>query len=194
MHRNSFADRDGPSWGVKGLDRSQSLFYFVPQEKRLRWRAPWAWKNMGDLIFHPENLNIWPTTGQNWWWYMLRSSLVFTCFNFIHYWGQGGPFSPGDLSISSQMSWGTTMWIWADQSQRSMFFKAENCSYVSSAMICRSKTSIVHYCIIFFCSLDVRNIVQGGDPLYAVVNHKEGCGGHNLPKWVRFFLQKNTCI
>ena len=120
---------------------------------------------------------------------MLRSSLVFTCFNFCHYWGQGGPFSPGDLSISSQMSWGTTMWIWVDQSQRSMFFKAENCSYVSSAMICRSKTSIVHNCIIFFCSLDVRNIVQGGDPLYAVVNHKEGCGGHYLPKWVHF-LQK----
>ena len=139
--------------------------------------------------FHPENVNIWPTTGQNRWWYMLRSSLVFTCFNFIHYWGQGGPFSPGDLSISSQMSWGTTMWIWVDQSQRSMFVKAENYSYVSSAMICRSKTSIVHNCIIFFCSLDVRNIVQGGDPLYAVVNHKEGCGGHSLPKWVRF-LQK----
>ena len=78
--------------------------------------------------FQPENVNIWPTTGQNRWWYMLRSSLVFTCFNFCHYWGQGGPFSPGDLSISSQMSWGTTMWIWADQSQRSMFFKAENCS------------------------------------------------------------------
>ena len=193
MHRNSFADRDGPSWGVKGLDRSQSLFYFVPQEKRLRWRAPWAWKNMGDLIFHPENLNIWPTTGQNWWWYMLRSSLVFTCFNFIHYWGQGGPFSPGDLSISSQMSWGTTMWIWADQSQRSMFFKAEKCSYVSSALICRSKTSIVHNCIIFFCSLDVRNIVQGGDPLYAAVNHKQGCGGYTWPKWVRFFA-KNTCL
>ena len=45
---------------------------------------------------------------------------------------------------------------------------------------------IVHNCTIFLCSLDVRNIVQGGDPLYAGVNHKEGCGGHNLPKWVRF--------
>ena len=88
MHRNSFADRDGPSWGVKGLDRSQSLFYFVPQEKRLRWRAPWAWKNMGDSIFHPENVNIWPETGQNWGWHMLRSSLVFSDFNFMHYWGQ----------------------------------------------------------------------------------------------------------
>ena len=75
-----------------------------------------------------------------------------------------------------------------------MFFKAENCSDVSSAMICRSKTSIVHNCIIFFCSLDVRNIVQGGDPLYAGVNHKEGCGGHNLPKWVRFFLQKTSAF
>ena len=52
---------------------------------------------------------------------------------------------------------------------------------------------IVHNCTIFLCSLDVRNIVQGGDPLYAGVNHKEGCGGHNLPKWVRFFA-KNTCL
>ena len=27
---------------------------------------------------------------------------------------------------------------------------------------------IVHNCTIFLCSLEVRNIVQGGDPLYAV--------------------------
>ena len=27
---------------------------------------------------------------------------------------------------------------------------------------------VVHNCTIFLCSLDVRNIVQGGDPLYAV--------------------------
>ena len=36
-----------------------------------------------------------------------------------------------------------------------------------------------HNCTIFLCSLDVRNIVQGGDPLYAAVNHKQGCGGNN---------------
>ena len=52
---------------------------------------------------------------------------------------------------------------------------------------------LVHKSTIFLCSLDVRNIVQGGDPLYAGVNHKEGCGGHNLPKWVRLFA-KNPCL
>ena len=54
----------------------------------------------------------------------------------------------------------------------------------------KGRAPLVHNCTIFLWSLDVRNIVQGGDPLYAGVNHKEGCGGHNLPKWVRFFLQK----
>ena len=34
---------------------------------------------------------------------------------------------------------------------------------------------LVH-CTIFLCSLDVGNIVQGGDPLYASVNHEMGCG------------------
>ena len=34
------------------LDRSQSLFYFVPQEKGLMWRPPWGWKNMGESILH----------------------------------------------------------------------------------------------------------------------------------------------
>ena len=53
---------------------------------------------------------------------------------------------------------------------------------------------IVHNCTIFLCSLDVRNIVQGGDPLYAAVNHKQGCGGHNWPKLVQFFLQKHLPI
>ena len=38
----------------------------------------------------------------------------------------------------------------------------------------------IHSCTIFLCSLDVRNIVQGGDPLYLAVNHKQGCGGHNF--------------
>ena len=31
-----------------------------------------------------------------------------------------------------------------------------------------STSVLVHNCTIFLCSLDVRNIVQGGDPLYAV--------------------------
>ena len=34
------------------------------------------------------------------------------------------------------------------------------------------------------------DLVQGGDPLYAGINHKESCRGHNLPKWVRFFCKK----
>ena len=44
---------------------------------------------------------------------------------------------------------------------------------------------VVHNCTIFLCSLDVRNIVQGGDPLYAVfflhraleaILNQNGCG------------------
>ena len=34
-----------------GRSHSESLFYFVPQEKRLTQRE---WKNMRDSIFHPE--------------------------------------------------------------------------------------------------------------------------------------------
>ena len=37
--------------------------------------------------------------------------------------------------------------------------------------------TVVHNCTIFLLPLDVRNIVQGGDPLYAAVNYKQGCGG-----------------
>ena len=49
---------------------------------------------------------------------------------------------------------------------------------------------LVHNCTIFLCSLDVRNIVQGGDPLYAVFFSTQGSAGYTWPKWVRFFLQK----
>ena len=41
-------------WSEWWVDRSQSLFYFVPQEKRLIRRPPWGWKNMGESIFHQE--------------------------------------------------------------------------------------------------------------------------------------------
>ena len=34
------------------VDRSQSVFYFVPQENRLIRRPLWAWKNLGESIFH----------------------------------------------------------------------------------------------------------------------------------------------
>ena len=37
---------------------------------------------------------------------------------------------------------------------------------------------VVHNCTIFLCSLDVRNIVQGGDPLYAVFFSTQGSGGY----------------
>ena len=37
---------------------------------------------------------------------------------------------------------------------------------------------IVHNCTIFLCSLDVRNIVQGGDPLYAVFFSTQGSQGY----------------
>ena len=37
---------------------------------------------------------------------------------------------------------------------------------------------VVHNCTIFFCSLDVRNIVQGGDPLYAGFFSTQGSGGY----------------
>ena len=34
-----------------GRSHSESLFYFVPQEKRLTRRSPWEWKNMRDYFF-----------------------------------------------------------------------------------------------------------------------------------------------
>ena len=37
---------------------------------------PWALKNMGDLVFHPEYIIIRQKIGQNPWWHMLRSTLV----------------------------------------------------------------------------------------------------------------------
>ena len=37
---------------------------------------PWAMKNMGDLVFHPEYIIIRQKIGQNPWWHMLRSTLV----------------------------------------------------------------------------------------------------------------------
>ena len=37
---------------------------------------------------------------------------------------------------------------------------------------------VVHKCTIFLCSLDVRDIVQGGDPLYAVFFSTQGSGGY----------------
>ena len=52
-----------------------------------------------------------------------------------------------------------------------------------------SPPPLVHNCTIFLCSLDVRNIVQGGDPLYAGFFSTQGSGGYTWPKWVRFFAK-----
>ena len=56
-----------------------------------------------------------------------------------------------------------------------------------------SYLNLEHNCTIFLCSLDVRNIVQGGDPLYAGFFSTQGSGGYTWPKWVWFFA-KNTCL
>ena len=44
---------------------------------------------------------------------------------------------------------------------------------------------LVHNCTIFLCSLDVRNIVQGGDPLYAVFF---------LHRALEAILDQNECV
>ena len=42
----------------------------------------------------------------------------------------------------------------------------------------RALMELEHNCTIFLCSLDVRNIVQGGDPLYAGFFSTQGSGGY----------------
>ena len=81
------------------LDRSQSLFNFVPQEKRLIWRPPLGWKNMGESIFHWEN---WPydsqkrpKVGGNMPWVAGNWSEFF----FVHYSGRRSHFSAGGMQI-----------------------------------------------------------------------------------------------
>ena len=49
--------------------------------------------------------------------------------------------------------------------------------------------NVVHNCTIFLCSLDVRNIVQGGDPLYAAFFYT-GLWGLYLTKMSAFFCKK----
>ena len=48
------------------IDRSQPLFYFVPQEKGLIWRPLWGRKNMGESIFHWEDGPPWGKMHPNW--------------------------------------------------------------------------------------------------------------------------------
>ena len=47
-----------------------------------------------------------------------------------------------------------------------------------------SYLNLEHNCTIFLCSLDVRNIVQGGDPLYA---------GFFLHRALEAILDQNEC-
>ena len=71
-------------------------------------------------------------------------------------------------------------------------FFTRNTSQVDKTVLYCTE-SVVHNCTIFLCSLDVRNIVQGGDPLYAGFFSTQGSGGYTWPKWVRFFA-KNNCL
>ena len=40
------------------LDRSQSLFDFVPQEKGLIWRPLWGWKKYERINFFTEKMDL----------------------------------------------------------------------------------------------------------------------------------------
>ena len=58
------------------------------------------------------------------------------------------------------------------------------------------ESDLVHSCTIFLLLLLLlgwRNIVQGGNPLYAGFFSTQGSGGHTWTKWVRFFA-KNTWL
>ena len=84
---------------VHGVDCSQSLFYFVPQEKGLIRRPCWGWKNMGELDLHYKN---WPPrTKRHWngWGHMPRVQEQLTELIFVHFSGRGDCFSEGHLSV-----------------------------------------------------------------------------------------------
>ena len=116
---------------VLQLDRSQSLFYFVPQEKRLRWRPQRTWKK-GESIFHPENMNILPKTGKS---MMAYAEVGFGLFIFQFHvlLRSGGPlFTRWSLNFLTKVtrSWGTRMWIWTDHHSAAYF------SRLNSAQVC----------------------------------------------------------
>ena len=87
-----------------GLDRSQSLFYFVPQEKRLIRRPPWGWKNMGESIFDWEDGPTRTKMHPNGWGHMSRLQGSWPELFFVHYPGRSTHFSKGLLPICSQGS------------------------------------------------------------------------------------------
>ena len=83
----------------KPLDRSQSLFYFVPQEKGLIWRPCWGWKNMGESNFHYKNGPPQTKMHSNVWEHMPRVQEHLTELIFVHFSGRGNWFSKGYLSV-----------------------------------------------------------------------------------------------
>ena len=82
-----------------GLDRSQSLFYFVPQEKGLIWRPCWGWKNMGESNFHYKNGPPQTKMHSNVWEHMPRVQEHLAELIFVHFSGRGNWFSEGHLSV-----------------------------------------------------------------------------------------------
>ena len=84
------------------LDRSQSLFYFVPQEKGLIWRPLCGWKNMRESILlwknGPTGFKKRPKVGGH----MPRSHGNLSDFVFVHYLGRSSHFSEGHRSVYSK--------------------------------------------------------------------------------------------
>ena len=81
------------------LDRSQSLFYFVPQEKGLIWRPCWGWKNMGESNFHCENGPPQTKMHSNGWKHMLRVQEHLAELIFSHFSGRGNWLSKGHVPV-----------------------------------------------------------------------------------------------
>ena len=81
------------------VDRSQSLFYFVPQEKGLIWRPCWGWKSMGESNFHCENGPPQTKMHSNVWEHMPRVQEHLAELIFVHFSGRGNWFSKGYLSV-----------------------------------------------------------------------------------------------
>ena len=84
------------------LDRSQSLFDFVPQEKGLIWRPLWGRKNMGKSIFHWEDGPPWGKMHPNWCSNMPRIKLNLSEFFYVHFSGRRSPFSEGHTSFAEK--------------------------------------------------------------------------------------------
>ena len=60
-------------------------------------------------------------------------------------------------------------------------------------MLNGASSEVVHCCYYISLLPGCRNIVQGGNPLYAAGNNKYDCGGQIWPNWVQFFA-KNTWL